>query len=116
MIVDKKRTVKDWFEDKKAWAGRKAEAANVWLGENKELVKEVAPLVILSVLGISSRCIKTHNKKKTEREQRRTIYDYRNGHRYYLKKEPKAREWGEIDRRHERGERYYDILTDMRMI
>lgn len=114
--VTSRRTMKDRFDDFRAWGARKAEAANVWLGENKKLVKQVAPVVILSVFGISKRCIRNHEKNKEERENRRRIYDHRNGHYYYLKREPKPREWEVIDRRHEQGDRYNDILRDMRMI
>lgn len=106
---------KKW-EDFKAWAGRKKDELSVWIGENKEMLKIAAPVIIGGGLELVKVLVKRSNVSREEALKKNFIYDRSNGHYYELKRQPKNRQWIEIDRRKEGGEKVGDILQDMRLL
>lgn len=107
---------KEKVDATKAWAERKKEELSVWIGENKEVLKIAAPVVIGGGLELIRVIMKRSNVKKEEDLRTNFIYDRRNGHYYELKRQPKSKQWLEIDRRKDEGERVGDILRDMRLL
>lgn len=114
--MEEKRTLNERWEDFKAWAGRKKEELNVWIGENKEVLKIATPVVIGGGLELIKVLVKRSNVNKEEALKTNFIYDRHSGHYYELKRQPKSKQWLEIDRRKDEGERVGDILKDMRLL
>lgn len=114
--MDQKKSLEERWDDFKAWAGRKKEELNVWFGENKEVVMVCAPVIIGGGLELIKVLVKRSNINREEQLKTNFIYDRHSGHYYELKRQPKSRQWIEIDRRKDEGERVGDILKDMRLL
>lgn len=115
--MEEKKTIDDRIEELKAWFGRKKEEANVWVGENKEIIILATPVVG----GMAFDLLKTWIKASGTEEygDGNYIVDWKKGHGYYLKKRSKHRrnkEFIEVDQRLAEGEELYDILKDKKML
>ena len=110
-LKEKKDQAKTWLDEKKA-------QVDTWLEdeENKELVKLLAPVLLIGG-GAALKEFAKHKRQEREEELKTNfIYDRSNGHYYELKRQPKAKQWLEIDRRKEEGERIGEILNDMNLL
>ena len=110
-IIEKKDQVKDWIEAKKI-------KIHDWLenDENKEFAKLVAPVIIVGGGALIKEASRRQRLSKEEELKTNFIYDRSNGHYYELKRQPKSKQWLEIDRRKDEGERVGDILKDMKLL
>lgn len=113
---ENKRTFNDRWDDTKAWFGRTKEKVHVWIGKNKEVIRIAVPVLIGSGLELVKVLVKRNNLNKEEKLKTNFIYDPRKRHYYELKRKPKTKQWIEIDRRSDNGERLGDILQDMRLL
>ncbi len=95
---------------------RMAHTVGDWLYNNKELVSLLAP-VIFGAVTTTVKVVGRHkNLQKEEQIKNRYCYDRSLGHYWALKRELSNREWVEIDKRKQNGERLADILSEMKVL
>lgn len=120
MEEKEKQTLRDRWRDFKAWVGRTKDSVSVWIGENKELVIVLAPVLVGSTVELVKICAKRSNIKEEERLKENFIYDRSNGHYYEIKSvrssRKRNRQFIEIDRRRSEGEKLFDILDSMNLL
>lgn len=108
------------FEDFKAWIGRTKDKISVWCGENKEIIVVMAPILVGSVVELVKISAKRQNIKEEEYLKNNYIYDRSNGHYYEIKNirssKKRNKNFLEIDRRRNDGEKLYDILDSMKLL
>ena len=77
--------------------------------EHKELLIAAVPLV-----GVATKAVLTHSKLHKEQDLKDLYcYDRSLGHYWKLRRKLSTREWSEIDRRKQNGERLGEILESM---
>lgn len=87
-----------------------------WLHRNKESVITLTPVVIGGVTTIVKVVGKRINLYKEENLKDLYCYDRSLGHYWRLRRELSNKEWLEIDKRKQNGERLSDILSDMKVL
>lgn len=90
--------------------------AKEWVVRNKELVIFFAPMVITGVTTVAKVVGKNVNLRKEESVKNLYCYDRSLGHYWKLSRELSNKEWVEIDKRKQNGERLADILSDMKVL
>lgn len=87
-----------------------------WITNNKQLVIALVPVIagcsttIIKVVG------KRRNLNKQESIKNLYCYDRSLGHYWRLKRELTNKEWVEIDKRKNNGERLADILSELKVL
>ena len=106
---------KDKLDDFKFSCEQKWDNIKSWCGEHKEIVVGSIPVIGMIAVEVFKETSRTRRHMDEEHRRNRTIYDA--SHRHYIrtKRDIKQREYEEIDRRHDLGENYYDILRDMKI-
>lgn len=101
---------------RRKWVADKAKRASEWIIRNKEMLVVYGPLVI----GTSAKLVRFAGKKIDQKKDKDLhdlyCYDRSLGHYWKLKRELKNREWLEIEKRRQKGERLADILKDMNVL
>ena len=106
---------------------RMAHTVGDWLYNNKELVSLLTPVifgavtttvkVIFGAVTTTVTVVGRHkNLQKEEQIKNRYCYDRSLGHYWALKRGLSNREWIEIDKRKQNGERLADILSEMKVL
>lgn len=110
--ASKKEKAKNFFSNK--FEELKDEAIKFY-DEHENEIKFFTPIVA-SVTIAGLKCVTSNKTRKDEKFHETTIYDRSEGHYWYLKRRPSNYQWMEISRRHEQGESYRRILTDMNLL
>ena len=108
-VEEKKRKLKEKFEDFKAWC------SCTWANHKEEIVI-LGPVVLGAATGLAkagSRAYQTHSDNK---HRDRETYDPRTGQYYTLKRKMSNNQKLELERRMSNGERKGDILRSMNLI
>lgn len=92
----------------------KKTAKIIW--ENKELIIVVTPIVVSIVAPIAKAVTRHNNIQKEEDLKNLYWYDRSEGHYWKLKRELSAREYMDISRRRQAGEKLINILDDLRVV
>lgn len=104
------------FEDLKQKAKDAYESGKTWAKENKETLVVFGPVLVGSLVEM----VKVASRRSTIRENKRLkdnyIYDRSAGHYYETKRKLKNKEWLQVDERHNNGESYGEILSDMGLL
>lgn len=87
-----------------------------WVVCNKDLVMFIVPVVVSGATTVARVVGKRANLHKEQNLKNLYCYDRSAGHYWELKRKLKKSEWVEIDRRKRNGERYADILSDMKVL
>lgn len=87
-----------------------------WVNDNKEALVVIVPVAIKGATTIFKVIHKYGNLRKEEQLKDLYCYDRSLGHYWKLRRELTNREWLEIDRRKQNGERLSDILDEMRVL
>lgn len=114
--MEKKKTLKEWFEVKAELAKWKVQEATEWCKEHKETVTVFGPVIIGGIIEIIKISAKRHTVNEEKALKERYIYDRSFGHYYELKRQPKKSEWLQIEQRRENGETLGLVLDDMRLL
>lgn len=83
---------------------------------NKEAIAILTPIIIKGITTTTKAVTKNASLRKEEKNKNLYCYDPSLGHYWKLKRELTNSEWLEIDRRRSKGERYADILDDLRVL
>lgn len=114
--MKEKKTLKEWFENKKEKAKEKLHGVVQWGSKHKAEIVVFGPVLITGAVEI----IKTATKKQNLNEERRLkdnyIYDRSMGHYYELKHKLSSSEWLQIEERKGEGESLGRILKDMNVL
>lgn len=114
--MNEKKTFKEWFDEKAGLVKWKLHCVVEWCKEHKETVIVFGPVILGGIIEI----IKISNKRYVVNEEKalkeRYIYDRSTGHYYELKRQPKSREWLQIEERKTNGESLGWILNDMKLL
>ena len=108
----KKEKAKNFFANK---FEKFKDDAKDFYSDHEDEIKFFAPIVA-SMTVATAKVISSNKKHKDEKSHETRVYDRSEGHYWYLKKKPTNYQWTEISRRHERGESYRRILTDMNLL
>ena len=95
---------------------RKIHDGYEWFLENKDFVVSITPFVVGGATTIFKIVGKRRNLRKEESLKDLYCYDRSLGHYWRLKRELTNKEWLEIDRRKNNGERLSDILAQMKVL
>lgn len=87
-----------------------------WCKENPELALAIGSGIFASGKFLVKTGIKYHQNRQVYELKNNYIYDRSHGHYWSLRREPNVREFMEIDRRKDEGEKLRDILDDMRLL
>lgn len=94
----------------------KIREAKWWVMRNKDTIIMLAPVVISGLTTITKVVGKRINLHKQETVKNLYCYDRSLGHYWRLRRELSNKEWVEIDRRKQNGERLADILSELRVL
>lgn len=116
-----KRAIKRAY--RKAQFKLRVKKTGEWLSNNKELTLILAPAAIGLVtiitkggIGLVRDAIKAINIRSEKHVKDFYCYDRSLGHYWSLKRELTNREWIDIDKRKQNGERLADILNDLHVL
>lgn len=87
-----------------------------WVVANKDLVMFMAPIIISGTATLIKVIGRNVNLHKEQNLKELYCYDRSAGHYWELRRKLTRSEWVEIDRRRMNGERYADILSDMKVL
>lgn len=116
MAEETKKTIKDHFEAFKTEMHWKKLEAQAWMRENKDAVIGGVIIVTPAVVKLIQTASVNRRHSDEERHRDRSVYDPVHHHTFECKRKIKPYEWAEIDRRKDRGESVYDILSSMRLL
>lgn len=105
----KKREIKERINEK-------IQNGLVWLDNNKETILTLTPVVVGGLATVTKVVGKHTNLRKEEELKDLYCYDRSLGHYWKLRRELTNKEWLEIDKRKQNGERLSDILDDMKVL
>lgn len=100
----------------KAWITRKYRQAETWFYNNKEIVMLLGPGAIAATATLCKVIGKHINLRKEEKLKDLYCYDRSLGHYWALRRELTNKEWVEIDKRKQNGERLADILSELKVL
>ena len=92
---------------------KKGEDCWRWICDNKDLAIPIGVAVIGCFTTVAKSVGKNINLRKEEKNKTRYCYDPSLGNYYHLRRELSSREWVEVDRRKQNGERLSHILDDI---
>ncbi len=95
---------------------RKIQEGKDWVINNKEIVITLTPVVVGGIATVSKVVGKHVNLRKEESVKNLYCYDRSLGHYWKLRRELSNKEWVEIDRRKNKGERLADILSELKVL
>lgn len=87
-----------------------------WCKKNPEIALAIGSGILAGGKFIIKSGIKYHQNRQLYELKNNYIYDRSHGHYWELRREPSSREFMEIDRRKDDGEKLVDILDDLRLI
>lgn len=105
----KKREIKERINEK-------IQNGLVWLDNKKETVLTLTPVVVGGLATVAKVVGKHTNLRKEEELKDLYCYDRSLGHYWRLRRDLTNKEWLEIDKRKQNGERLSDILDDMKVL
>ena len=105
----KKQKIKKWFSD------RIENVKDFYYAHPNEAVA-IGVGLIGGMGTVTKHMIRNHSRNEDKKLKDEYIYDRRHGHYIKLRRAPKQREWMEIDRRRDAGEKLNDIVRDMRLL
>lgn len=114
--MDEKKTMEQKWEDFKSECKWRWKETKQWCKDNKDAVVGVTVIVVPAAAKIIRSMVTDHKRKDDERHRNRCVYDPVHHHSYECKRDLKAYEWREIDRRKDAGESVYNILSSMDLI
>ena len=112
----KKLTLKHRVLNLKKRITQKVHDGYEWFLANKDFVVTITPFVVGGATTIFKIVGKRRNLRKEESLKDLYCYDRSLGHYWRLKRELTNKEWLEIDRRKNNGERLSDILAQMKVL
>lgn len=87
-----------------------------WCNRNKEVIIVLAPVVFGACTALVKGVSKNVNLRKEKQVKDLYCYDRSLGHYWALRRELTNREWVEIDKRKQNGERLADILSELKVL
>ena len=116
-----KNNVKHIFENQKAQEIKeriklKLKDGKDWVIDNKEIVVTVTPVVIGGIAKITKMANKHISINGTKKLKELYCYDRSLGHYWSLRRKLTNKEWVEIDKRKNNGERLSDILAELKVL
>lgn len=100
----------------KSWFTRKARKAETWIYNNREMIMILGPSIIAGTATVARVVGKHVNLRKEEKLKDLYCYDRSLGHYWALRRELTNKEWVEIDKRKQNGERLADILSELKVL
>lgn len=94
----------------------KVNAAKDWAYNNKEILVVAVPGLIGAGTTIVKLVGKRFNLAKEQKLKENYCYDRSLGHYWVLKRELSNKEWVEVDKRKQNGERLADILDSLKVL
>lgn len=116
MGENRKRTIKERFEDLKTELHWKKLEAKTWARDHRDELIGAAIFLTPTLVKMMQTNVSKKKHSDEERHRNRSVYDPQHHHSYECKRDLKSYEWAEIDRRRDAGESVYDILTSMRLL
>ena len=110
------RTKEQKKADFKAKINSKFQNGKEWVIRNKETLITLTPIWIGGLTTVSKVVGKHINLRKQESVKKLYCYDRSLGHYWGLRRELTNKEWLEIDKRKQNGERLSDILSEMKVL
>jgi len=114
--MEGKKTIKDHIQAAKDEAVWKWKECKAWCRDHEDQLISIAFVTLPSAIGFAGKMVTSRKHRDEERHRNRSVYDPQHHHTYECRRDIKAREWEEIDRRKDDGESVYDILRDMRLL
>lgn len=116
MIINIRVPNKEDVEEFKRKMKIKIHNGKDWCRNNKDLIITYTPMFIGGLTTVTKIVGKQMNNGKEKELKELYCYDRSLGHYWRLKRDLSNREWLDIDRRKQRGERLSDILSDMKVL
>ena len=109
-------TIKERVAQAKEVATEKTKQAISWCRDNPELALGIATTIVAGGKILVKQYNRDNGLRRQEEIKTKFYYDRSYGHYWPLKRKLTTREYMEIDRRKDSGEKLRDILDDMRVL
>lgn len=94
----------------------KLQSGREWLIRNRDVLITVVPITVGGIATVTKAAAKRRNLRKEESLKNLYCYDRSLGHYWRLRRTLSNKEWLEIDKRKNKGERLADILSEMKVL